>query len=544
MLRRRAWPPRPRPARRRLPDRCDRLPRDGDPRPLPGAHGSPRLRGGPRPRRRGGRRAAAQRGAVHVRGRRRFRRPAARRARRHRAARGSASPSPTASSLRSASPTSSTPPRPCRSRCRWSDRARSTSRARGACSSSRSSASSAGSCGATRTSPPPTWPARTGASSARSSSTSARASATPTSSRSSRPSSSCARTPHAFPIQIFRPSIVVGERATGWTASFNVLYTPLKAFVRGSLPALPARRSAPVDVVPVDYVADAVFKLSNDPLADSRHVPPGRGPQGHERRPPDRALRAARRPARAGGDPAGRVQAASSTRCSPAPARAGAAGCSARACSSPTSRWTCRTGTRTRAGDLEPDGIEVPPIESYFGRLVDYAQHAHWGRAPVTRAEAAACFDPAACRSRACCWCRSSLSSSGPSATSSPSGRTSRATTTPSVGDEPITPGAGRGRARRPHPACATCSWSAAWRRSTARAGTASSWWPTAGPRRPPRGSRSQRPDAVQGVALGHASVTYDMDGERPGSAGRCAPRCASSSARTTASSSATASCR
>ena len=37
---------------------------------------------------------------------------------------------------------------------------------------------------------------------------------------------------------------------------------------------------------------------------------------------------------------------------------------------------------------LEPAGIEVPPIESYFGRLVDYADRARWGRTPVTRAEA------------------------------------------------------------------------------------------------------------------------------------------------------------
>ena len=69
-----------------------------------------------------------------------------------------------------------------------------------------------------------------------------------------------------LPIQIFRPSIVVGERTTGWTPAFNVLYSPLKAFVRGSLPAVPARRSAPVDVVPVDYVADAVFELAGDPV--------------------------------------------------------------------------------------------------------------------------------------------------------------------------------------------------------------------------------------------------------------------------------------
>src|SRR4051812_18877087 len=66
-----------------------------------------------------------------------------------------------------------------------------------------------------------------------------------------------------LPLRIFRPSIVVGEEATGWTTSFNVLSTPLKAFARDLLPILPAKRRAPVDVVPVDYVADAVFALSD-----------------------------------------------------------------------------------------------------------------------------------------------------------------------------------------------------------------------------------------------------------------------------------------
>jgi thioester reductase-like protein len=57
---------------------------------------------------------------------------------------------------------------------------------------------------------------------------------------------------------VLRPSIVVGDRRTGRTSSFNVLYGPLKAFARGKLPAIPGRRSSPVDIVPVDYVADAV----------------------------------------------------------------------------------------------------------------------------------------------------------------------------------------------------------------------------------------------------------------------------------------------
>lgn len=65
-----------------------------------------------------------------------------------------------------------------------------------------------------------------------------------------------------LPITVLRPSIVVGECDSGWTSSFNVIYWPLRAFARGAYVALPARRDAPVDVVPVDYVADAVFALS------------------------------------------------------------------------------------------------------------------------------------------------------------------------------------------------------------------------------------------------------------------------------------------
>jgi thioester reductase-like protein len=71
-----------------------------------------------------------------------------------------------------------------------------------------------------------------------------------------------ARSHERLPITIFRPSIIVGERDSGWTSSFNVLYWPLRAFASGAYFALPARGEAPVDVVPVDYVADAIFALS------------------------------------------------------------------------------------------------------------------------------------------------------------------------------------------------------------------------------------------------------------------------------------------
>jgi thioester reductase-like protein len=70
-----------------------------------------------------------------------------------------------------------------------------------------------------------------------------------------------------LPITVVRPSIVVGERHSGWTASFNVLYWPLRMFSRGAYLAVPARATAPVDVVPVDYVTDAILALSRAPEA-------------------------------------------------------------------------------------------------------------------------------------------------------------------------------------------------------------------------------------------------------------------------------------
>lgn len=68
-------------------------------------------------------------------------------------------------------------------------------------------------------------------------------------------------------ITIVRPSIIVGDRDSGWTSSFNVLYWPLRALARGAYPVIPAQRHAPVDVVSVDYVADAIVALSGTPDA-------------------------------------------------------------------------------------------------------------------------------------------------------------------------------------------------------------------------------------------------------------------------------------
>jgi len=63
------------------------------------------------------------------------------------------------------------------------------------------------------------------------------------------------------PIAMFRPSIIVGDSQTGRTASFKVLYWPLKLYAQGFARFVPGRRSTPVDVVPSDYVVEAIMAI-------------------------------------------------------------------------------------------------------------------------------------------------------------------------------------------------------------------------------------------------------------------------------------------
>ncbi len=68
-----------------------------------------------------------------------------------------------------------------------------------------------------------------------------------------------------LPVSVFRLSMVVGDSRTGHTSTFNVMYWPLKMLSRGMFWVVPADPDGVVDVVPVDYVADAVEALSADP---------------------------------------------------------------------------------------------------------------------------------------------------------------------------------------------------------------------------------------------------------------------------------------
>ena len=64
-----------------------------------------------------------------------------------------------------------------------------------------------------------------------------------------------------LPAAISRPSIIVGEQATGATRSFNVIYWPMKIYAKGWWRTFPGKRTSPIDIVPVDFVAKAIAKI-------------------------------------------------------------------------------------------------------------------------------------------------------------------------------------------------------------------------------------------------------------------------------------------
>lgn len=82
-----------------------------------------------------------------------------------------------------------------------------------------------------------------------------------------------------LPTYIYRPSIIVGDSISGQTSAFNVIYGPAKLIASGLLRVLPGNPAALFDIVPVDYVADAVYTLSKNPSNAGRcfHICSGVG---------------------------------------------------------------------------------------------------------------------------------------------------------------------------------------------------------------------------------------------------------------------------
>jgi thioester reductase-like protein len=169
-----------------------------------------------------------------------------------------------------------------------------------------------------------------------------------------------------LPIQILRPSIVVGDSRTGRTSSFNVLYAPLRAFARGAIPAIPARRSSPVDIVPVDYVADRAVELAEEGPDGTFHLVAGRNATTVGRLIELASTQLGRKP------PTVLPPAAYRSLLHPL-LRRKYGGLRRMEVYFPYFSMRVRFDDRR----LGP----APPVESYFHRLVEFAERARWGRA-------------------------------------------------------------------------------------------------------------------------------------------------------------------
>jgi thioester reductase-like protein len=174
-----------------------------------------------------------------------------------------------------------------------------------------------------------------------------------------------------LPLVIARPSIVVGDSKTGWTPVFNVIYWPLRAFSRGLLDEVPVDPDGVADIVPIDYVADALIDLLELEQVDGTvHLVAGAQALSNSELIGLAARKFDRPPPRLVLDPASTIQ------------EAGV--------------YLPYFGIEATLDDvraralLGPLGLAAPPLGDYFDRLIDYAERARWGKRRVTREAAAA----------------------------------------------------------------------------------------------------------------------------------------------------------
>lgn len=183
------------------------------------------------------------------------------------------------------------------------------------------------------------------------------------------------------PIAMYRPSIIVGDSKTGRTASFKVLYWPLKLYAQGFARFVPGRRSTPVDVVPSDYVVDAILAIRkrSDSLGQCYTLAAGLDRDSTVGELTDLASEFFRvsKPLFVNPDyvlgwfrplvdliPGGKYKHKLTT------ARV----------YTPYLNLKLRYDTRNAKNALHGTGIEVPPVHEYFQTLFRYALETDWGK--------------------------------------------------------------------------------------------------------------------------------------------------------------------
>jgi len=187
----------------------------------------------------------------------------------------------------------------------------------------------------------------------------------------------------ALPWIILRPSIVVGDRASGWTAAFNVMYWPLRALSTGLFKAVPAMPESPLDIVSIDYVADAIHELCEGHHSGTQqtfHLTAGTDASSwgeivslasrYFRRPEPKAVP----PHEFIADPNNLSDVAIEA---------------SRIYFPYFSISTVFDNARTRTR-LAQAGIHCTPLREYLFRLLDFATRSRWGKRPIGRADALA----------------------------------------------------------------------------------------------------------------------------------------------------------
>lgn len=194
-----------------------------------------------------------------------------------------------------------------------------------------------------------------------------------------------------LPVVVHRPSIIVGDSRTGRASSFKVLYWPMKVYARGRFRTLFGRPGCTVDVVPVDFVADAMIHLFARPEATGRIFHLAAGPQRQatiaslvaiaqrvfDRKPvryvdPDFYMRWLRPVVR----PLLRLV-------RPDVAEQGGVFL-------PYLRSNPTFEVAAAEGLLSPAGLSPPPVESYFETIIRFALDTDFGRRSLLEAGAAA----------------------------------------------------------------------------------------------------------------------------------------------------------
>ncbi len=186
-----------------------------------------------------------------------------------------------------------------------------------------------------------------------------------------------------LPWLILRPSIIVGDRHSGWTAAFNVLYWPLRAFSTGMFKTVPANPASPLDVVSIDYVADAIHELCEDEHAarETYHLTASAEASSmgelallastYFRLPLPQVV------------PPSEFEALRGESISDIALE------SSRAYFPYFAIGTVFDNAKTTAR-LLPAGIQASPLGDYLERLLDFATASRWGKRPIGRAEALA----------------------------------------------------------------------------------------------------------------------------------------------------------